>query len=50
MEVDTAMENQEKARMTFLFVGDVMLGRLVNAVLQRKSTCLSMGRHIIAVS
>jgi len=43
MEVDTAMENQEKVRVTFLFVGDVMLGRLVNAVLQEKAPAYPWG-------
>src|SRR5947209_87605 len=37
------MENQRKLPMTFLFVGDVMLGRLVNAVLQEKSPAYPWG-------
>src|SRR5256884_6992083 len=37
------MENQRKLPMTLLFVGDVMLGRLVNAVLQEKSPAYPWG-------
>jgi poly-gamma-glutamate capsule biosynthesis protein CapA/YwtB (metallophosphatase superfamily) len=42
-EVDTAMENQGTLQMTFLFVGDVMLGRLVNAVLQENPPAYPWG-------
>jgi poly-gamma-glutamate capsule biosynthesis protein CapA/YwtB (metallophosphatase superfamily) len=37
------MENQGKSPMTLLFVGDVMLGRLVNAVLKEKSPAYPWG-------
>ena len=37
------MENQRKLQMTLLFVGDVMLGRLVNGVLQEKSPAYPWG-------
>src|SRR5438093_13187038 len=37
------MENQKKLPMTLLFVGDVMLGRLVNTVLQEKSPAYPWG-------
>ncbi len=37
------MENQEKLPMTLLFVGDVMLGRLVNAVLEEQSPAYPWG-------
>lgn len=37
------MENQRNLPMTLLFVGDVMLGRLVNAVLQEKSPAYPWG-------
>jgi len=37
------MENQEKSHMTLLFVGDVMLGRLVNAALQEQTPAYPWG-------
>jgi poly-gamma-glutamate capsule biosynthesis protein CapA/YwtB (metallophosphatase superfamily) len=43
MEVDTNMENRETLHMTLLFVGDVMLGRLVSAVLQEKAPAYPWG-------
>ena len=42
-EVNTDMENQEKSHMTLLFVGDVMLGRLVNAALQEQTPAYPWG-------
>lgn len=40
------MENRGRLQMTLLFVGDVMLGRLVNAVLQDKSPAYPWGDTI----
>jgi poly-gamma-glutamate capsule biosynthesis protein CapA/YwtB (metallophosphatase superfamily) len=37
------MENQDKSHMTLLFVGDVMLGRLVNAALQEQASAYPWG-------
>jgi poly-gamma-glutamate capsule biosynthesis protein CapA/YwtB (metallophosphatase superfamily) len=47
MEVDTDMEKQRTVQMTLLFVGDVMLGRLVNAVLQEKAPAYPWGDTLL---
>jgi poly-gamma-glutamate capsule biosynthesis protein CapA/YwtB (metallophosphatase superfamily) len=46
-EVDTDMENQRTLQMRLLFVGDVMLGRLVNAVLREQSPAYPWGDTLL---